>query len=476
MYDDVNLFIANRWRGGSDGASLPVINPANEQAIGNVAVASLADLEEAAESAWRGFNAWRRVSAFDRSKMLRRAADLLRERADDIAKLMTLEHGKTLAESRVEVVLAGDLIDWYAEEGRRTYGRIIPGRAANVRQFVLREPVGPVAAFTPWNFPINQAVRKIAGALAAGCSIVLKGPEETPRSCAELVRAFIDAGVPGDVVNLVYGVPSQISEYLIAHPHIRKITFTGSTSVGKQLAALAGMHMKRITMELGGHAPVVVTKDADVPAAVTALRSSKYRNNGQVCVSPTRFLIEDEVYDQFVGLFAEQVRSIRVGDGLTDVDVGALANDRRLGAMEMLVADASAHGAKVVAGGRRIGNKGYFFEPTVLGDVPLDARVMNEEPFGPMIIANRFSGIDAAIKEANRLPYGLAAYAYARSAASIQALSEGFESGMVSVNQQGLALPETPFGGVKDSGFGSEGGSEALEPFLNTKFVSQALI
>jgi succinate-semialdehyde dehydrogenase/glutarate-semialdehyde dehydrogenase len=474
MYDNVQLFIAGKWRSGSDGASLPVVNPADEEVIGQVAVATIADLDEAAEAAWRGYKAWSKVSAFERSKILRKAGDLLRERADEIGRLMTVEHGKTLFESRFETVLGADIIDWYAEEGRRTYGRVIPARLSGVRQIVMKEPVGPVAAFTPWNFPINQAVRKIAGALAAGCSIVLKGPEETPRSCAELVRAFVDAGVPGDAINLVYGVPADISGHLIPHPLIRKITFTGSTVVGKQLAALAGAHMKRITMELGGHAPVVVMNDADIPNAVTALRSSKYRNNGQVCVSPTRFLIQDGVYDEFVSSFVSQAKQIRVGNGLEEgVDMGALANDRRLSAMEMLVADATARGGKVATGGRRIGNSGYFFEPTVLTDVPTDARIMNEEPFGPVIIANRFSEIDEAIGEANRLPYGLAAYAYTRSAKSIDTLSEAFESGMVSVNQQGLALPETPFGGVKDSGYGSEGGSEALEPFLSTKFVSQ---
>lgn len=473
MYSDIQLFIDGKWRKSSDGGSLPVQNPADEQEIGRVAVATRDDLDQALDAARRGFAVWRKVSAFERSKILRKAADILRARADGIGQLMTLEQGKPLPEARMEAVLGGDIIDWYAEEGRRSYGRIIPGRAPGVRQLVVKEPVGPVAAFTPWNFPINQAVRKLAGALAAGCSIILKGPEETPASCAELVRAFADAGVPDGVINLVFGVPADISSYLIAHPVIRKVTFTGSTAVGKQLAALAGQHMKRITMELGGHAPVVVMDDADVSGAVTALRSSKYRNAGQVCVSPTRFLIHDKVYDEFVSTFTEQVKAIRVGNGLEDVDMGPMANARRVQAMETLVADATSHGGTIATGGRRIGNAGHFFEPTVLQNVPVEARIMNEEPFGPVIIANRFNDIGAAIEESNRLPYGLAAYAYTRSSKNIDMLSESFESGMVSVNQQGLALPETPFGGVKDSGFGSEGGSEALEPFLNTKFVSQ---
>lgn len=473
MYSDTQLFIAGKWRGGSDGQSLPVVNPADEQEIGRVAVAARTDLDEAIDAAVRGFAVWRKISAFERSKILRKAADILRSRANDIGRIMTLEQGKPVPEASMEAMLGGDIIDWYAEEGRRTYGRVIPGRTPGVRQLVVKDPVGPVAAFTPWNFPINQSVRKLAGALAAGCSIVLKGPEETPASCAELVRAFADAGVPEGVINLVYGVPSEISSYLIPHPAIRKITFTGSTAVGKILAALAGQHMKRITMELGGHAPVVVMDDADVAGAVTALRSSKYRNAGQVCVSPTRFLIHDKVYDEFVSTFVDQVKTIRVGNGLDSVDMGPLANERRLQAMETLVADAASHGATVATGGRRIGNAGYFFEPTVLQNVPTEARIMNEEPFGPVIVANPISCIDAAIAESNRLPYGLAAYAYTRSSKNIDILSETFESGMVSVNQQGLALPETPFGGAKDSGYGSEGGSEALEPFLNTKFISQ---
>lgn len=474
MYENVKLFIAGQWRDGASGETLPVVNPADEKVIGTVAVARTVDLEEAVASSVRGFGAWRRVSALERSRILRKAADLLRERSEHIGRMMTLEQGKTLFESKFETVLGGDIIDWYAEEGRRTYGRVIPGRSSAVHQLVVKEPVGPVAAFTPWNFPINQAVRKIAGALAAGCSIVLKGPEETPRSCAELVRAFIDAGVPGDVINLVYGIPAEISGHLVPHPAIRKITFTGSTAVGKHLAKLAGEHMKRVTMELGGHAPVVVMNDADIPAAVTALRTSKYRNCGQVCVSPTRFLVQDEVYDEFVSTFAAQAGRISVGNGLeSGVEMGALANERRLAAMESLITDATRHGGEIATGGRRIGNAGYFFEPTVLTGVPREARIMNEEPFGPVIIVNRFREIDEAIDEANRLPYGLAAYAYTRSAKSIDRLCDSFEAGMVSVNQQGLALPETPFGGVKDSGYGSEGGSEALEPFLNIKFISR---
>jgi succinate-semialdehyde dehydrogenase/glutarate-semialdehyde dehydrogenase len=360
-----------------------------------------------------------------------------------------------------------------AEEGRRTYGRIVPARAENVYQLVMKEPVGPVAAFTPWNFPINQAVRKISAALAAGCSVILKGPEETPASCAALVRAYLDAGLPKGVVNLVFGVPAEISEYLIPSPVIRKISFTGSTAVGKHLAALAGQHMKRVTMELGGHAPAIVFEDADVDLAVKVLSANKFRNAGQVCVSPTRFLVHETVYDTFVDKFVGMAKAVKVGDGLDkETRMGPLANARRVDAIESFVADAVQKGAKVRTGGKRIGNKGFFFEPTVLTDVPHEARIMNEEPFGPVAPIARFRDYKSVVEEANRLEYGLAAYAYTRSAKTAAAIGADLESGMVSINHHGLALPEVPFGGVKDSGYGSEGGAEAIEPYLNTKFAS----
>jgi succinate-semialdehyde dehydrogenase / glutarate-semialdehyde dehydrogenase len=350
----------------------------------------------------------------------------------------------------------------------------VPARAEGVMQLVIKEPVGPVAAFTPWNFPINQAVRKVSAALAAGCSVILKGPEETPASCAALIQAYVDAGIPAGVVGLVFGVPSEISEYLIPHPVIRKVTFTGSTPVGKKLAALAGLHMKRITMELGGHAPAIVFEDADVDAAVKQLAASKFRNAGQVCVSPTRFLVHESVYARFVDGFVAAAKAIKVGDG-TDAGtrMGPLANSRRVEAMQMLLDDATSHGAKIATGGKRIGTQGNFFEPTVLVDVPKQARIMSEEPFGPIAPIVPFSSFDEVVQEANRLPFGLAAYAYTRSLKTANGIGSAFESGMVSINHLGLALPEVPFGGVKDSGYGSEGGSEAIEAYLNTKFVTQ---
>jgi succinate-semialdehyde dehydrogenase/glutarate-semialdehyde dehydrogenase len=475
MYPDVLLYIDGAWTKGASGKTEPVFNPATGEAIGKLAHAERADLDRALAAADKGFKAWRKVSAFDRSKVLRKAGDIIRGRADDIAKLMTLEQGKPLAEAKMETLAAGDVMDWFAEEARRAYGRVIPARLEGVYQLVVKEPVGPVAAFTPWNFPINQAVRKISAALAAGCSIVLKGPEETPASCAALVQCYIDAGIAPGAVQLVYGVPADISSYLIAHPVIRKVTFTGSTAVGKQLASLAGLHMKRITMELGGHAPAIVFEDADVDSAVKILSANKFRNAGQICVAPTRFLVHEKVFGKFVEGFTQAAKAIKVGDGLdADSRMGPLANIRRVEAMESFVADAVSKGATLATGGKRIGNKGNFFEPTVLTGINGDMKIMNEEPFGPLAPVMSFSSFDEVVEEANRLPFGLAAYAYTHSTKTASAIGAAFESGMVSINHHGLALPEVPFGGVKDSGYGSEGGSEAIEAYLNTKFISQA--
>jgi len=475
MYPNVSLLIDGKWTQAAGGRSLEVLNPATGEVNGTVAHAGRADLDRALEAAEKGFHVWRKVSAFDRSKVMRKAANLLRERADEIARLMTLEQGKPLVEAKGETLAGADVIDWFAEEARRAYGRVVPARAEGIYQLVIKEPVGPVAAFTPWNFPINQVVRKLSAALATGCSIIVKAPEETPASPAELIRCFVDAGVPAGVVNLVYGVPAEISEYLIPHPVIRKISFTGSTAVGKHLAALAGAHMKRATMELGGHAPAIVFDDADIDTASKLLSANKFRNAGQVCISPTRFLIQEKVYEQFVDQFVGYAKKVKVGDGLAQgTTMGPLANTRRVAAMQSFIGDAVQHGANLRTGGNRIGNKGNFFEPTVLTDVPKDARVMSEEPFGPLAVIAPFHDFDEVVAEANRLPYGLAAYAYTRSAKTATAIASAVESGMMSINHHGLALPEVPFGGVKDSGYGSEGGSEAIEAYLVTKFVSQA--
>jgi len=477
LYPEVLLHIAGEWRGGLSGETLPVKNPATEATIGRVAVARKADLDAALAAAASGFDTWRRTPAVERGRLMREAARLFRERADNTARLLTMEQGKPLAEARAEVLFGADIIEWFAEEGKRVAGRIVAPRTEGTTLQVLKEPVGPVAAFTPWNFPINQVVRKMSAALATGCSIIVKAPEETPASPAELVRAFVDAGIPAGVVGLVYGDPAEISGYLIPHPVIRKITFTGSTPVGKQLAAMAGAHMKRVTMELGGHAPVIVAEDCDVARAAKIAAAAKFRNAGQVCISPTRFLVANSVRESFVEALVAATRALKVGAGLEQGStMGPLANPRRLAAMERLTADAVQRGATVATGGERIGSLGNFFAPTVLVNVPGDSLVFNEEPFGPMAAVRGFDSLDEAITEANRLPWGLASYAFTGSLRTAHALTQGLQVGMLWINQPVPAWPEMPFGGVKDSGYGSEGGPEALEAYLNTKSVSTMCI
>ena len=452
---------------------MAIIDPATEEEIGRLAMATRTDLDAALDAADKGFKVWREVGAFDRYQIMRKAANLLRERADSIGWLMTREQGKPLGDSVGEIMRGADTIDWFAEEARRTYGQVIPARAPGIMQMTVKLPIGPVAAFTPWNFPINQIVRKLSAALATGCSIIVKAPEETPASPAELIRAFLDADVPENVISLVYGVPAEISEYLIPHPTIRKISFTGSTPVGKHLAALAGLHMKRATMELGGHAPVMIFNDADIDNAIRIMAPFKTRNAGQVCISPTRFLVQDKVADQFTDGFIKALEKTKIGNGLDKgTEMGPMANERRIPVIEAMISDAKSKGANLASGGERIGNKGYFFQPTVLTDVPADATMMNEEPFGPVAIVNRFSTYEDAVVEANRLPFGLAAYAFTSSGETAQRLGQQVESGMLTINHMGLSLPEVPFGGIKDSGYGTEGGSGAVEAYLETRFVT----
>ncbi|MDD0815807.1 NAD-dependent succinate-semialdehyde dehydrogenase [Curvibacter sp. HBC28] len=472
-YPNTQLLIDGQWCDAADGRTIPVLNPATGQEAGRVAFASQVDLDRALAAAQKGFDVWRKVPAVERSKILRQAAALVRERAASMAEQMTQEQGKPLAEAKGEVLMAADIIEWFAEEGRRVYGRLVPPRNLGSQQLVLKEPVGPVAAFTPWNFPINQVVRKLCAALTTGCSILVKAPEETPASPAALLRAFADAGVPAGVIGLVFGDPAAISSYLIPHPIIRKITFTGSTPVGKQLASLAGLHMKRATMELGGHAPVIVAEDADIALAVKAAGSAKFRNAGQVCISPTRFLVHASRHDEFVKALVAQTERLKVGNGLdSGSTMGPLANARRLQAMAQFTEDAVQKGATVATGGVRLGDVGNFYAPTVLTDVPLDAKVFNDEPFGPMAAIRTFNTLDEAIAESNRLPFGLASYAFTQSLKSAHQLTHGLQVGMLWINQPAAAWPEMPFGGIKDSGYGSEGGPEALEAYLNTKSVA----
>src|SRR5262245_21303267 len=474
MYNDLALYIGGEWKSGDGRKGEDVVNPATEKPLGRLPHASTNDLDQALAAAAKGFEGWRATSAYDRAKVLRKAAGLVRERAETMARIMTQEQGKILAEARAEVLVTADIIEWYAEEGRRAYGRIVPGRVKGVRQLVVQEPVGICVAFTPWNFPTLTPARKIGGALAAGCSLILKASEETPGSCVELVRCFVDAGLPAGVLNLVFGVPAIVSGHLIASDAVRKVSFTGSVPIGKHLAGLAAKGMKRVTMELGGHSPVVVFADADPEKTADTIGAFKYRNAGQVCISPTRFYVQEPVYDRFLKRFSELAKAIKLGDGLENgVTMGPLANSRRLDAMEAIVQDCKSRGATIVTGGKRRGNQGYFFEPTVVTDIPDDSKLMTEEPFGPIAPVVRFKSFDEVVARANSLKFGLAAYAFTSSAQTANLIGDALESGMVGVNSVAISTPETPFGGVKDSGYGHEGGIEGLEVYLSRKFISQ---
>ncbi|WFU78068.1 NAD-dependent succinate-semialdehyde dehydrogenase [Bradyrhizobium sp. CIAT3101] len=468
-YPLIELYIDGQWKRAS---GQPIINPADESVLGTVPTATRADLDDALAAAEKGFKIWRNTAPAKRAQIILKAAALIRERVDVMAAAMTLEQGKPIEQARLEILRGCDIIEWDATEGLRLYGRIIPSEPG-MRHTVLRQPIGPVAAFSPWNFPMSSPARKVAGALSAGCSIILKASEETPAGAFQLVRAFHDAGLPPGVLNLVFGNPAEISDYLIPQSRIRLVTFTGSIPVGKHLAEMAGRHMKPAIMELGGHAPVIVCDDVDPAATAAASVIGKSRNAGQVCVSPTRFFVQEKIYEQFAQSFAERASQLKVGNGLDpSTQLGPLANARRIDAMETLVSDARDKGARVLAGGQRIGNRGYFFPLTVIADLPDDARAMNEEPFGPLALVNPVKTLDEAIEKANALPYGLAAYAFTKSAGNAERLAESVEVGNLSINHFVASVAETPFGGVKDSGYGREGGTEGLQCYTVVKNVS----
>ncbi|GAA2614678.1 NAD-dependent succinate-semialdehyde dehydrogenase [Paractinoplanes durhamensis] len=472
-YTDLGLFIDGEWSGGSQ--TVPVLNPATEEVLGHLPLATVADLDRAVAAAVKGFAVWRSMPVDQRVAILHKAADLLASRADRVGRIMTLEQGKPFKEARGEALRVANTLRWDADDARRAYGRIIPSADDTVLS-VRHEPVGPVAAFTPWNFPAGGPMRKIAAALSAGCSIVIKASEETPGTACELVRCFVEAGVPHGVLNLVFGDPAEVSRHLIAEPEIRLVAFTGSIPVGKLLAAQAGSEMKPSLMELGGHAPVIVCADADPVVAARKAAFAKFVNAGQVCTSPSRFLVHEDVYDEFVTEFVAAADRVVVGDGLDDgVTMGPLANPRRLKAMEEMVSDAVSRGAQLVRGGERIDRAGFFFAPTVLTGVPADALVMTEEPFGPIAPIVPFRDLDAALATANSLPYGLAAYGFTRSSSTAERLIRGFEAGILSINHCGGSVSEAPSGGVKQSGYGKEGGPEGLEGYLVTKRVSHLL-
>ena len=470
---DLKLFINGSWRTGEGRDSFAVVNPATGEAIADVPLATEADLDEALETAERAYPEWRATDVEKRSTILHKAAKLLKERAEQIGRTMTQEQGKPLAESKGEVLGAASLFDWYAEEIKRDYGRVLvrpPGQLSRV----MHEPVGPVATFTPWNFPIYLLAKKVAAALAAGCSVISKPPEETPGNTLAIAEALDEAGLPKGVFQLVHGVPDMVSRHLIASPVIRKVSFTGSIPVGKHLMKLCADSMTRVTMELGGHAPVLIFDDCDLEKTLDMVVPQKFRNAGQVCVSPTRFYVQESIYDDFISGFAERTRNVKIGNGLeADTRMGPLANKRRPEAVGALVEDARAKGARVVEGGEP-GESGYFFKPTLLADVPLDAKIMNDEPFGPVAVSRSFKDFDEAIEQANRLPYGLAAFAFTENGRRANLLGAAIEAGMVGINTFAISVADAPFGGVKDSGFGSEGGKEGLESYQVVKAIHQA--
>ncbi|PAL24434.1 NAD-dependent succinate-semialdehyde dehydrogenase [Acetobacter syzygii] len=470
---NTQLLIAGQWQDAADGRTLPILDPASGEPIGKVAHASVADLEKTVAGAAAGYDVWRHMTAWDRYTVMRKAADLLRERADAIGRIMSREQGKPLAQAVIEINTAAGIIEYFGEEGRRLNDELVPPRAPFVEQRVLHRPIGVVAAFTPWNFPINQIARKLGAALGAGCGVIVKAPEDTPASPAELIRCFCDAGIPAGVVSLVYGTPAEISEYLIAHPVVRKISFTGSTPVGKHLAALAGAQMKPVTMELGGHGPVIVCRDADLDQAAERVAAAKFRNAGQVCIAPTRFLLHKDIAPAFIEKFKAQMSALKIGRGLDEgVTMGPLINERRVKALTELVEDARAKGAELWQPDLSLPNKGFFFPPTLVLKPTLEMRVMQEEPFGPIAIMDEFSDLADAVEEANRLPYGLAAYVYTRCERTERLLGEKLEAGMVAINHHGIGTPEVPFGGIKDSGYGTEGGPAALRAHTIIKLVS----
>ncbi|MCD9028718.1 NAD-dependent succinate-semialdehyde dehydrogenase [Luteimonas sp. BDR2-5] len=474
-YPEIRMHIDGEWEPAGDRRTWPVLDPATGEVIGQLPLATPDDLDRALASSRRGFALWRDTPAQDRARVLRRAAEWLLDNLEDVARVATTEEGKPLAESRVEVHMAADCLQWYAEEGRRAYGRVL-ARPAGSRSLVVKASVGPVAAFAPWNFPLGNPARKLGAPIGAGCSVILKPPEEAPASAMLVARALLEGGLPKGVMNIVFGEPDPVSRHLLDSDVIRKVSFTGSVPVGKHLLKLAAERCQRTTMELGGHAPVIVFDDADLDKALTLMVGSKYRNCGQVCVAPTRFFIQEAVYERFVSAFVERASALKVGNGLEDgVQVGPMANPRRLDAMDELIADARARGAKVLLGGKRIAGPGWFFEPTVISELPLEARLLNEEPFGPVALMSRFRTFDEVVEQANRLPFGLAAYVFTRSAETALRIGDALEAGMIGINSIAIGAADAPFGGVKESGHGSENAIEGLDACLVTKQITQGV-
>ena len=467
------LLIDGQWRDGSDRVNEAVLDPATGESIGKVAYASAFDLDEALATAKRGLQTWRAVPPWQRGAVLKKAADLLRADLDQTASILTREQGKPLAEAKAEIMRSAEFLEWGGEQARRISGRLLSGRDAGTRVEIETHPIGVVAAFTPWNFPMALAAKKFAGALGAGCSIICKPSEETPGSVLAMAKALLDAGVPPAAIGVVFGQPDVVSSHLIHSPIVAKITFTGSIPVGKRLAASAGEVMKPVTMELGGHAPTIICGDVDPEQVADYLAKSKFANAGQICLSPTRFFVEERVSERFTARFIEQAKAWRVGSGMdAQTQMGPLANERRLQAVSELVEDARGRGATVAAGGKRIGERGFFYAPTVLTDLPADAAILHSEPFGPVAPIMTFTDEDAMLAQANSLEFGLSAYVFTHDAARQRRLKDALQFGSIGINDFVTHAPEVPLGGWKESGYGTEGGIEILVPYQKTKFVS----
>ncbi|WFE76631.1 NAD-dependent succinate-semialdehyde dehydrogenase [Roseinatronobacter sp. S2] len=472
-YPALKLHIDGEWITAGDRRTFDVLNPATGAVLAHLPLVNASDLDRALEAADRGFRLWRKSTPEERAAVLNGAAQRLRARADQIARNATLEEGKTFAETRLEVMVTANLFEFYAGEAKRTYGRVLV-RPEGQRSIVVKEPVGPVAAFAPWNFPIANPGRKLGAPIAAGCSVILKPAEEAPASAMAVVEALVESGLPAGVCQLVFGVPDEVSRHLLASKILRKVSFTGSTVVGTHLMKLAADNALRTTMELGGHAPVIVFDDCDFDRTINMLTTAKIRNSGQVCVSPTRFFIHENIHERFVAAISERLAQVKIGNGLDpDVQMGPMANARRPEAIEGLLQDAVAKGAEIRTGGERIGNEGFFFQPTVLTSMSNDMRIMNEEPFGPVVSALPFSDFDEVVAQANRLPFGLAAYAFTENGRLANRIGAALESGMVGINAVVMAAPDSPFQGVKHSGHGAEDGPEGVEACLVSKVIHQ---
>ncbi len=474
LYPELQLFIDGEWISKGDRKSELVLNPATGEVLGELPHATTADLDRALASSQKGFKAWSSMLPEKRSEILRKAADLLKQRGDQVTKVASMESGKVIAQSRIELHMATEVLEWYAEEGRRTYGRVLTQRQAGARMIVMRQPIGPVAAFTPWNFPQGNPARKLGAALGAGCSCIIKAAEDTPASAILMVKALQEAGVPDGAINLVYGVPGEVCPYILRSGVVRALTFTGSVPIGKELMKICAERMIRTTMELGGHAPVLVFDDVNLEHVLDLCVTAKYRNGGQVCVSPTRYYVHAALYRKFVEGFTARVNKMKIGNQLDESNnMGPLIHARRREAVDALIHDAVKHGATLNTGGEAIAGPGYFYKPTVLSDIPDSARIMNEEPFGPVACINSFTDFDEVIAKANRLPFGLAAFAFTDSGKRLKLLGEQLEAGMIGLNSFAISVPESPFGGIKESGHGSEEGTEGFDACLITKFISE---